>query len=69
MRELVLDQRGKVPRFVIFEDAVVNQRDGREQAYTVDWVPAYITLRKQWKREQGNDKKYMDNIRLTLEPR
>jgi SH3-like domain-containing protein len=55
MRELVLDQRGKAPRFVIFEDAVVNQREGGEQAYTVDWLPAYINLYKQWKGGQCND--------------
>jgi SH3-like domain-containing protein len=50
MRELVLDQQGKVPRFVIFEDAVVNQHEGGEQAYTVDWMPAYINLYKQCRR-------------------
>jgi SH3-like domain-containing protein len=55
MRELVLDQQGKVPRFVVFKDAVVNQREGGEQAYTLDWMPAYIKLLKQWKGGQGND--------------
>jgi SH3-like domain-containing protein len=55
MRELVLDQRGKAPRFVIFKDEVVNQREGGEQAYIGDWVPAYINLYKQWKGGQGND--------------
>jgi SH3-like domain-containing protein len=55
MRELVLDKNGKVPRFVVFKDAVVNQREGGEQAYTLDGVPAYIKLHRQWKRGQGND--------------
>ena len=36
MRELVLDKNDRVPRFVVFKDAVVNQREGGEQAYQVD---------------------------------
>ena len=59
MRELVLDQRGKIPRFVVFKDAVVNQREGGEQSYKTNWMPAYITLHKQWKGGQGNDQKYL----------
>jgi SH3-like domain-containing protein len=55
MRELVLDQRGKIPRFVVFKDVVVNQREGGEQPYKTDWRPAYIKLYKQWKGGQGND--------------
>jgi hypothetical protein len=55
MRELVLDQRGKIPRFVVFKDVVVNQLEGGNQPYTGDWLPAYKYLYKQWKGGQGND--------------
>lgn len=44
MRELVYDDRGKLPRFVVFEDAVVNQRTGEEIHYTDNWFPAYRSL-------------------------
>lgn len=49
MRPIVLDDRGKTPRFVIFKDAVVNQREGGEEPYTGDWALAYIKLYKKWK--------------------
>jgi SH3-like domain-containing protein len=55
MRELVYDSRGKLPRFVVFKDAVVNQREVGEEPYVGDWRPAYIKLHKQWKGGQGND--------------
>lgn len=55
MRELVLDKNGKVPRFVVFKDAVVNQREGGELAYQVDWKPAFIYLHRKWKRERVNE--------------
>lgn len=49
MRPIVLDDRGKTPRFVIFQDAVVNQKEGGKEPYTTDWLPAYIKLYKKWK--------------------
>jgi hypothetical protein len=55
MRELVYDAHGKLPRFVIFEDVVVNQREGGEEACAGDWRSAYLNLHKQWKGGQGND--------------
>lgn len=66
MRQLVLDQRGKVPRFVVFSDAVVNQLEGGEQPYKDDWLPAYKHLHKQWK--AGNEQKYLGDVRHALEP-
>lgn len=55
MRQLVYDSQGKLPRFVVFKDAVVNQLEGGEEAYVGDWRPAYINLYKQWRGGQGND--------------
>lgn len=55
MKQLVCDSLGKLPSFVVFEDAVVNQREGGEEAYVGDWRPAYIKLYKQWIGGQGND--------------
>lgn len=50
-RELVYDNRGKLPRFVIFEDVVVNQRTGDSVAYAGDWIPAYLNLYRKYKKD------------------
>lgn len=51
MRELVFDKRGKMPRFVVFDDSVVNQYTGDEVEYTNDWLPAYIQLYKKYRKD------------------
>lgn len=48
MRKIVYDSRGKIPRFVVHEDVVVNQQEGGEVSYTDKWMPAYIKLYKEW---------------------
>lgn len=45
---MVRDSSGKIPRFVIFKDCVVNQHTGVQVSYTKDWVPAYIELFNQY---------------------
>lgn len=51
MRELVYDSRGKLPRFVVFKDAVVNQYTGDEVAYVGEWFDAYLELYLKYKKE------------------
>lgn len=56
MINLVYDSNGKLPRFVIHENKVVNQRPGEyeEVAYTKDWLPAYIYLLKRYRSRKAN---------------
>lgn len=50
--KLVYDSRGKVPRFVVHDDAVVNQYTGDEVEYTGDWFPAYLKLYLKYRKDR-----------------
>lgn len=49
--QLVYDNRGKLPRFVIFDCEVVNQRTGERVAYVGDWMPAYLELYSKYEKD------------------
>jgi hypothetical protein len=44
----VLDARGKIPRFLVLTDGVINQRTLDSVKYQDDWVPAYKQLHRKY---------------------
>lgn len=51
MRDIVYDKNGRMPRFVVFEDAVVNQHTGQEITYSDNWMSAYCVLYVKYKKD------------------
>lgn len=49
--QLVYDTRGRLPRFVVHSNVVVNQYTGDSVAYSKDWMPAYIKLYVKYKKD------------------
>ena len=45
----VYDDRGKLPRFLILDDAVINQYTLEVAHYEHDWLPAYENLYRKYK--------------------
>lgn len=62
---MIYDKNNKIPRFVILDDCVINQREGGKETYNPQktlminginwpWFNAYRKLYKAWKTQHEN---------------